>query len=235
MSTIAALARLRLRLNAEVLPFQLLVDVGVPTGYALVAATATAQSDHARLVVGALVVASTLSVLRLPAFLLMIDRCFGARALLAATGVSRGEYLAANAIGTALLSLAPLVTFCLASVLLQASPELSPTFWLALALYVLAMHGASLWLSSLFRSFGGFTMTVNAWLLATASICPVYYPLERVPDLVRPLIRWFPPTLAAELMSGAAPSDALWETLLLTAWAILSLTIGYAAPRWGDD
>lgn len=225
MQQILALVRLRLRLGRDFLPFQLAVDLLLPLGVAGLLATGTPAGARPRLALGVLLVSSVLSLFRLPAFLLMMDRVFGRGELLASAGVDKSAYLASQAVGALGLSLLPIVAYGGACLWLQTPIRGEMSFWTAYGLYAAVLYGGSLTVGSVFRDFNGFTATINSVVLVTAAICPVYYPLEQAPPVLQPVLELLPPGAAAQLMSS--PRPAVVGLLSLGVWALALLVVGH--------
>jgi ABC-type polysaccharide/polyol phosphate export permease len=128
------------------------------------------------------------------------------------------------------------VAMALAAVLLRTGVPLRPAYWGTLALYALVLHGTGLLLASLFDGFGALALAVNAFLIATATVCPVLYSPDRIPHAIRSAVEILPPSLTVELGNAAAAGVALDRVRLavLILWALAALLGGYALFPWRD-
>jgi ABC-type polysaccharide/polyol phosphate export permease len=228
-----ALSGLRLRLFRNYVGFQLIVDIGLPTGYALLTSRVLRPEFYDRLPVAAFLMASTLSLFRMPAILAMIEREFGTGSLLRTTGLSEADQVIASLVSLLYFAVFPALAYALTAVAMRTPPPAALGYWLPLAAYALTMHGLALLVGRPFRTFGPFSLTVNLVVVAAATLCPLFYPAERVPRLLWPIVAWLPPTLAAESASLARHgASAGATTLALIGWMVASLVAGYILAPW---
>lgn len=229
-SVIWAVAALRLRLNRGYLAFQAAVDLAIPVAYALLVSGADPMATPSRLATGALLASATLSILRMPATVMINERLMGVDELLSAAGVARWHKLAANALAAVYFLAFPLAALAITAYLLGAAFPLAPMYWLSFLLFILALHGGALLLAEMIRSIGVFTLALNFLLMVTTIVCPIYFSLDQVPAVIRPVIALLPPSLASELcadaLAGRPPEWA--ELAALAAWAAGFLAIGHA-------
>jgi ABC-type polysaccharide/polyol phosphate export permease len=230
-SAALALSRLRLRLNRMFLGFQLVFDLALPVGYALLIGRTANPHEYLRLATGAFLLGATLSIMRLPAFVLMMERVFGTRDLLIAAGITRRDYIIANGFGGLYFAIFPFAAFAVTALALHVPFPSAFGYWAVLALYMVTLHGAGLIIASAFKTFGPFTLTINLVLLATATFCPVFYPPDRVPGLIRPLVEFLPASLAAGLALPGPLLDVP-KLVVLCIWAIVCVSAGYMLLPW---
>jgi hypothetical protein len=231
LSSVLSLWRLRLRLNAGPALSQVALNTLVPTGFAILLARSHPEIGRERLVISAFLASGLFAVLRTPAFLLIVDRTLGTRVLLQAAGASRRSYLAANALDMLYFALFPLAAMGITAAAIGASLPTNPTAWLMLGTYLLALHGASLWAAALARDVTDLSMSLNSILAVLMAVTPVYYQAEKVPRVIRPIIDLAPTTLTSSLTldTYAAGLPPAGHAVLLVAWAVLLLLVGYAA------
>lgn len=209
---------------------QLAMDVAMPVAYALLVANISPDIDRGRLATGAFLLSATLSVMRMPASVLLSERVLGIRNLLAVAGVSRSEYLAANGVSSLYFGLFPLLALAAAALLLHVGVPDRASYWMTLGLFLITLHGLALLLSAGFRSLGAFALTANLLVMVMAVVCPLYFPLERVPSAIRPLVALLPGSLAAQMTRSAAVIPA--DVVGLVLWALGATALGYLAFPW---
>lgn len=226
-SGVVAVSRLRMKVNLTYFAAQFLLDIGLPVAYAITAAATAPQAGATRLAVGVFILTATLSMMRTPASFLLYERLTGVRELLSSTGVTSAEYLGSNLVSALYFMVYPVVAYLAACFILHASPAIDGATILALVLYAALMHGFALLLSSVINSVGAMALTSNLLVLITAALCPLYYPAERVPEQIWPLVEVLPGSLAIRLFD--APPDAQTPYLLLLAvWTLVIGAAGYA-------
>jgi ABC-type polysaccharide/polyol phosphate export permease len=186
---------------------------------------------RSRLLIGSALFGAIMVVLRKAGISLTADRVFGQRELLATTGLSRESYLGGMALEAFAISLLPLGVLAAGPVLAGVP---APASWLWLPPYLLAIaafYTLGVCLSCVSPSLPSSVLATNLAGMGFFAFCPLAYPAERVPALVRPLVAWLPPSLAAEAMAAAWAGHALSPAALvaLAAWVLL---FGLAGWRW---
>jgi ABC-type polysaccharide/polyol phosphate export permease len=184
-----------------------------------------------RLLIGSALFGVLLVVLRIAAIAMTADRVFGFRDLLATTGVSRSTYLGARVLMGFAMGALPLAALGAGSLFDGIEP---PASWLWLAPFALALlsfQALGACISALCASMPSAGLAANLVTMAAFTLCPLTYPLERVPKLLAPLVSWLPPSLAAEAMASGWAEGSLpaLPLLGLLAW---TLAFTLATLRW---
>jgi ABC-type polysaccharide/polyol phosphate export permease len=184
-----------------------------------------------RLLIGSVLFGVLLVVMRIAAMAMTADRVFGFRDLLATTGVSRESYLGARVLMGMAMGILPLAALAAGSLFDGIAP---PASWLWLVPYALALvsfQSLGACIASFCPSMPSAGLAANLVTMAAFTLCPLTYPLERVPKLMAPLVSWLPPSLAAEAMAAAWTRGALplLPLVALLAWTLL---FTLASLRW---
>jgi ABC-type polysaccharide/polyol phosphate export permease len=193
-------------------------------------------AERMRLMLGAVVFGALMAIPRKIAVSAAQDRTLGRRELLASAGLVRSAYLGSMAADAALVALLPLGVALSGSLLFGLA---GPAAWGWLPLYALfvgSLYGAALCVAAVARSVEMVNVILNLSIMAALSLCPVTYPIERTPEVLRPLLAALPPSLAAELMTASwqGASLQLEGVLGLAAWSLLLGCLAWWTFPWTD-
>jgi ABC-type polysaccharide/polyol phosphate export permease len=190
-----------------------------------------------RLLVANVILALAMVTFRKAGIVLTVDRVFGYRDLLAATGVTRHAYLGAYALDALTLSLLPLGVFAAGVGLLGVPPPVSWSWLGPYALSAASLFVFGIWFGCKSQSLPPVVLAVNLATMGAMAFCPLAYPPERAPALLRPLVSVLPPSLSAETMSAGWLGEPV-SPLQLALLAVWTLGVGVLALRrfpWTDS
>ncbi len=227
------LVAVNMRLNRRFWIMNLFNGVLLPAIVLLAFGGYMEPAERTRLLIGNVLLGVLLLTMRKTTLNLTFDRVFGTRRLLAVTGVTRGSYIAANAIDALSMTLVPLVVVAIAVQWADVPP---PASWLWLVPYLagsVAFLTLAGWLAAGEGGMPSMALQVNLVVMFAISFCPLLYPSERVPALIAPVVRWLPPSLAAEGMAaGWGGGLEVGGLFGLAVWAVLLGALAQRRFRW---
>lgn len=167
---------------------------------------------------------------------LTLDRVFGYRDLLATGGVTRNVYLAAYALDAFTLALLPLGVAVVAVAALQVPAPASWDWLGAYALSAVVLFALGVWFARRAKSLPPVVLTVNLAVMGAMAFCPIAYPPERAPALIRPIVSLLPPSLSAETMAAGWAGEPLptGPLALLAGWTLLFALLAWRQFPWTD-
>ena len=191
------------------------------------------EVGRTRLLIGNVLLGLLLLTLRKTTLNLTFDRLFGARRLLGTTGVTRGSYIAANALDALSLGLLPLGVVAVTVAFGGVSAPTSLAWLIPYALVSLTFLTLAGWLGAGHGGMPSMSLQVNLVVMAAIAFCPLTYSADRVPPLVAPIVLWLPPSVAAESIAaawnGPLPLSAVgW----LVAWTMFFGVLANRRFRW---
>lgn len=209
--------------------------VGLPLITLAIYAQRLPGPARTRLVIGN-VFLSVLMVTRNLANELAFDRISGQRDLVATTALTRSGYLGGHVLHTLTQVVLPLTVLALAFPLFHVSLPASSAWVVPFVLGYVSLIGLSLCVGAYARSLPVVSMLSNLVVLGSMAFCPLLYPVERVPAIIRPVVDLLPPTLSAELMEQAWTGQGLapGSLLLLATWTAGLLAYGWHALPWTE-
>jgi len=194
-------------------------------------------SERAGLMLANLIIAVAMLSFRKAGIVLTADRLFGVRDLLATAGVTRNDYLLAYLLDAVTLSAIPIGAALVAAATMKVAP---PTSWAWLVPYTVSaimLFAAGVLISACVRSIPPAVLAVDLGLMGSLALCPIAYPPDRVPLLIRPLISLSPPTLAAKAIGASWNGGQVFGTsmLLLCSWTMLLAFAAWQSFPWTND
>lgn len=221
--------RLHLRVMRNNAIAYAIIGVLIPLIYFRILLPTLPPEQQLRLLVGHVVFSALMMGPRQGVNLVRL-RMYGQERLLDAFGVDYKTALAANALYV--LSMAPLsLLVCGVGVWLAKLPgPANAAFLLPLVVTFVALAGVAYTISGTSTSVAGATMKNNLFVIASVAFCPLFYPLERVPDALRWLVRVLPQSLCTDAMTAAWRGEPGLATplVVLGAWAVGLLALGFA-------
>jgi hypothetical protein len=208
----------------------------IPWLFMTIVSSVTPAADSLRLIAGAGIVSCCFLQLRAPAALFASERLSGVQGLLKnVAAIDATAYLTAFVCGSiALLTISLGLLIVMAAVRDVGVPG-SSAWIIPIFLLSITLHGLSLVIAR--SQLGLATVMLIVDLIVTAIIvfCPIFYRHEAVPAAIWPLVRFAPPTLAADavMQFWRGSADGWWPTMQLAGWAIVCLFIGYRRIRIG--
>ena len=189
------------------------------------------DATRIRSILGAAVLSALFIALRRGGQTVAIEKLTGAWRLLEGTRVTRGTYLAAHALDTFLLAMVPVLLLPPATVLLLGLEPGSLLWLLPYGLAVVSFGAFGFLIGGVCRSLPVAGLATNLSLILALTLCPLLYPRENVPDVLRAFVLAAPPTLAVDAMTSAWEHGLLPRPQLagLAAWAV-GATV--ALVRW---
>ncbi len=230
LSRAFAVYRLHLRILKANTVAYVLMGIVIPLASYQILAGSQPPEARLRLLLGHVVFAALLLGPRQGMNLVRL-RMFGQGKLLEAFGVGNGTAVAANALY--ILSMVPF-PLAVCAIGVSASHLAGPASFawvLPLLLTFAALAGIAYVISGTSQSPAAATMKSNMVVMASLAFCPLFYPLARVPEAIRPFIGALPQTLCTEAMTAAWRGEpgATGATAALAAWAIGLLALGFWA------
>lgn len=226
-TVIAGFVRLQLVVHRANLLFSVFYGVVVPLLLLLVARYSfdgfSISSGH---IIGILVLSGLLVTVRYAVFVIADEQINGTVSLIGTTQLSSATYMVARMLEIMILGALPLMTLAIALVICDVAPPRSASWIIAYAAAIYVFGMSALCISFLVAPATAL-LTANIVTVAAAAFCPLLYPLERVPELLQPLVVRLPPTLAADLIAknwSAGEMTDLRSGLVLAAWAV-ALTV----------
>lgn len=230
--------RLWMRINRLYWVANTFFGLGIPLAFQGVLSHVVGEErGRTRLLIGNAVVGAMMVTLRKTCLTISIDREMHYRELVATTGVSRRAYLLASFFDAATISLLPLSLLCLGPLVLPGvDPPASFAYLPLFVLLIVLLYATAISLASIPMSIPGIQILVNLVMMGTLALCPILYPLERVPGLFREVIGVLPPSLAVELLAASWSGVAIpgWELATLVAWTVALLALGIRRFPWTD-
>jgi hypothetical protein len=227
---IVGLFVLRLSLNRGSWRFNVAYIIGIPLFFFLWGrGQAANQLDPTRLLIGTLVLSALVSVLRQVGKAVTMDLGGPGWELLSTTELTPNRYLAAQLLDG--LSLASLPIILLALVVILGFPN-APTAlgWLVpYFLGVVSFTAIGVGLAAAPRTpspFGNPWSTVTA--VSLAAFCPLLYPIDRVPEVILPIVEVLPPTLVSTAMLASWTGEGMAESQLAALGGWCFVLIGWA-------
>lgn len=228
--------RLNTRVNRSFLGMTLFGGIGLPLIIQAAFGQGLDPEARTRLLIGNVVFGLSMVVLRQTSFGLVVDRTFGYRDLVATTGLTRGAYLAAYGLHGASLGVLPLVVIAAGFALPGVAPPTSMAWLAPYLLTVVAFFALGAIFGGVAEGLPAVSLMANLAVLFTVAFCPVTYPLEHVPALLRPVVSLLPPSLAAELMADLWHGGPLADPRLLGlgVWSVALLALAWRVVPWTD-
>ncbi len=224
---------LNMRLNRRFWVMNVFNGLGLPLIVQFAFGQRMDEAGRTRLLIGNVLLGVLLLTLRKTTLNLTFDRVFGARRLLATTGVTRGAYVMANALDALSMAILPLGA-ALIAILWGGVP--APTSWAWVVPYLVGSVAFLMlagWLGAGAGNMPSMSLQVNLVVMVAIAFCPLTYPAERVPDLLGPLVLGLPPSLAAEGMARGWDGSVWMPGVLdLVAWSGLLAMLAQRRFRW---
>lgn len=229
--------RLRVRLHRQFLAMNLFSGFGLPLIVQAAFGQQLPPEARTRLLVGNAILGVAMVVMREVSLSLVVERVLGYRDLVATTALDRRGYLLAYAGNSALLAVLPLLFLLVGPWLPGVAPPLSFRWLLPYALVAASFAALGMLLGARAESVPAVSLRANLAVLVTIAFCPVSYPVERVPDVLRPLVTLLPASLGAELLEdGWAGAPILDGRLLaLGLWTLALGVLGWRRVSWTDS
>lgn len=196
----------------------------------------TPRQDALRLAVASAFLSACFMAMRAPAAAFAGERLRGIQALLVSTGgVTARTYIAVHALGAVALSILPFAVFIAAAVRNDVEAPYSAAWIAPMILLILILHGMGMWLARTGISLSALLLATDLAIAVLVVLCPLVYASDAIPQLLRPLVDYAPPTLGVEAVLKCWHGDeSAWGPIgMLALWATGLLVLGYRGLRVG--
>lgn len=182
---------------------------------------------------GLLIFASTLIVYRQLSHTIAVDQLLGILPLLRCTQLQKHQYLLARFLEALLLSLLPLLTVAIVVAIRGDAFHIQALDFIGYLLWIIILWSSATCLIGLIRPPSSFQLT-NLVTLAVPTLFPLFYPPERVPAAIQPLIQWLPPSLAMEALQGVGRGASELPLVGLGLWCLVLIPVALVSAPWAE-
>ncbi len=231
---IKAFLQIQLHLHALKLTSLAFYGIAVPIYLSFLAANgasdASAKPDHP---MGILLFSSAILILRHLGHAMDVDRITGVFQLLKTTGFEKIHYLSARWLESRFLACLPLAVLLLLRPGGHSLP--SPYGLMTYLLWADILLAGSVLTLGLAKPPASLQI-VNFASILLPTLFPLFYEISRVPPLMWKVLKWLPPGLAVQMLSGSGFSEgaAFFQAAILALWAIAFFLAAYRAFPWEE-
>jgi len=189
-----------------------------------------------RMLLGNVMFSIVMVYMRVPSMDAVFEREAGLFDLLGTTGATKTTYLLAKAFELALLAFMPMTVLVYGAVSGSLGHPASFVWPIPLVIGAVSLMAFALVIAATSPSIPAAGLLSNFAVMASLCLCPLVYPADRVPPLIRPITAVLPPTLTIEMFEGAWVGGRLaaGPLALLVAWTALLGTYGWRRFRWTE-